>query len=56
MISARFFAERVLFRPVEAAMKSFCACTMSVASTVNNGWPTVTVSPGLTNSLVTRPA
>ncbi len=48
--------EWALFNAVEAAMKSFCACTMSVASTVNSGWPTRTISPGLTNSLVTRPA
>jgi len=48
--------ERVLFSAVEAVMKSFCACTMSVASTVNSGWPSVTMSPGLTKSFVTRPA
>jgi hypothetical protein len=45
-----------LFKAVVAAMKSFCACTVSAASITNSGWRCVTLSPGRTNSLVTRPA
>ena len=56
MICAKLSAERALFKAVAAEMKSFCACTMSAAWTVNSGCPTVTVSPGLTNSLMTLPA
>ena len=55
MISASLSCERALFIAVMAAMKSFCACTVSVASTTNSGWPVTTASPGLANSFVTRP-
>ena len=45
-----------LFSPDTAPMKSFCACTMSGASTTNSDWPATTMSPGLASSLITRPA
>src|SRR5215470_12553692 len=48
-IWARLSAARALFSEAMAAMKSFFACTMSVASTVNRGWPAVTMSPGFEN-------
>ena len=51
LICARLSPERALFSAVEAVMKSFCACTMSVASIVNSGWPTVTDLAGLDEKL-----
>ena len=51
MIWARLSFERALLSAVEAVMKSFCACTMSVASTANNGWPTRDDVAGLREQL-----
>ena len=50
-ICARLSCERALFSAEIAAMKSFCACTMSVASMVNSGWPAATLSPGRAEQL-----